>query len=322
MSIGNRPPFISVCIPAYKHREYVGRLLKSLADQTFKDFEVIITDDSPDDSLLDLVSEYIDKLSLRYFKNAQALGTPENWNEGIRHAKGQWIKLMHDDDWLASPGSLQVFVDAIKRNPATDFFFSAYYNVKGNEAEIVRPGSLRIRQLQQNPVTLLSKNVIGPPSVVIHRKDDNFFYDKNLQWLVDMDFYMRYLDKRVAFYIDTPVVNIGLNEQQVTRSSSLVREIEIPEHFIILEKTGLIQLENLLVYDAWWRLIRNLEVRSVGEIKSAGYLNDIPTPIINLVNFQKQFPYSLLKIGPASKILMMASYAYNKLTNAFRNEAP
>ena len=168
----------------------------------------------------------------------------------MRQANGQWIKLIHDDDWLASNTSLQDYVDAINQNPKTDFFFSAYYNVKvsthitiNNNAktEMIKPTLFRIKQLQQNPVTLLSKNIIGPPSVVIHRNDQKYLYDKNLKWLVDMDFYMRYLDNRVAVYIDKPLVNIGLNEQQVTRSSSLVREVEIPEHFRILEKTGVQQ---------------------------------------------------------------------------------
>ncbi|MHA4844306.1 glycosyltransferase family 2 protein [Flavitalea antarctica] len=317
MSTGTSRPFISICIPAYKHEEYVGRLLKSVSDQTFTDFEVIITDDSPDDTVRHLVSAYNSSFSLRYIKNSPALGTPENWNEGIRLAKGQWIKLIHDDDWFACPDSLQVYVDAIKLNPGKDFFFSAYFNVKGQESAIVKPGSFRIKQLQKNPVTLLSKNIIGPPSVVIHRNDQQYFYDKNLKWLVDMDFYMRYLNNRTAVYIDKPIINIGLNEQQVTRSSSLVREVEIPEHFSVVRKTGVRQFENLLVYDAWWRLMRNLNIQSVDEIKAAGYNGDIPIQVRNLVNFQQKFPRSLLRFGPASKLLMTASYFYNRLGNSF-----
>lgn len=358
MSGRNPHPFISICIPAYKHREYVGRLLNSLLTQTFTDFEVIITDDSPDDSVGNLIADYRSRLNLHYFKNATALGTPENWNEAIRRAIGQWIKLIHDDDWLASDTSLQDYADAINQNPQADFFFSAYYNVRisdreskdetlkatpglvtatnpgktkgiplntsskrnSNEKfEVIRPALFRIKRLQENPVTLLSKNIIGPPSVVIHRNDQNYFYDKNFKWLVDMDFYMRYLESRVAVFIDKPLINIGLNEQQVTRSSSLVREVEIPEHFRILEKTGIQQLNNLLVYDAWWRLIRNLKIRDLKEIKEAGYTGKIPAAIINLVKFQQKFSYSMLIFGPASKSLMLASYTVNKLTNSFKD---
>jgi glycosyltransferase involved in cell wall biosynthesis len=319
MTIGSQSPFISVCIPAYKHNAYIERLLNSLSDQTFTQFEVIITDDSPDESVSNVVAGFSSTLNLRYFKNKPALGTPENWNESIRHAKGKWIKLIHDDDWLSSNTSLQDYVEAINRNPGVEFFFSAYQNIQVNAGKdirtLIKPELFRIKQLQQNPVSLLSKNIIGPPSVVIHRNDQNLFYDKNLKWLVDMDFYMRYLDKRIAVYIDKPLINIGLNEQQVTRSSSLVREVEIPEHFRILQKTGVQQLENLLVYDAWWRLMRNLRIRDLNEIKMAGYNGDIPDTIVKLIKFQQIFPYIMLKFGPASKALMLASYIQNKLRN-------
>jgi len=338
-------PFISVCVPAYKNPAYLQRLLDSLVIQGLQDFEVIITDDSPDQSVQNLINLYSEKLTIRYFKNLPPLGTPENWNEAIRQAKGQWIKLIHDDDWLSSDSSLQEYVNAINQNPGIDFFFSAYYNVTiDNKTEgepiktttqvqnhnfitgllfrnvvIKKPDRFRIQQLKHNPVTLLSKNIIGPPSVVIHRNDQKYFYDKNLKWLVDMDFYMRYLENRDLTYIDKPLINIGLNAQQVTKSSSLVREVEIPEHFRILEKTGVQNLDNLMVYDAWWRLMRNLKIRDLNEIKIAGYQGNIPAAIVNLIKFQRKVPFTLLQLGPVSKSLMMASYTHNKLTNSFRN---
>ena len=55
-------------------------------------------------------------LHLRYFKNEQPLGTPENWNEAIRNANGAWIKIMHNDDWFATDNALQVFYNKIQQS--------------------------------------------------------------------------------------------------------------------------------------------------------------------------------------------------------------
>src|SRR5439155_18647369 len=85
-------PLVSICIPAYKRVEFLKRLLESISIQSFKDFEVIITDDSPTNEVYELSQAYKDKFTLFYSKNAVAVGTPENWNEAIRHAKGEWIK--------------------------------------------------------------------------------------------------------------------------------------------------------------------------------------------------------------------------------------
>ncbi|MET0243725.1 MAG: glycosyltransferase, partial [Flavitalea sp.] len=227
-------PFFSICIPAYKNPGYLKRLLDSLSEQTFRDFELIISDDSPDESISELIAGYTMFPSVVYFKNAPALGTPANWNAGIRKARGEWIKLMHDDDWFASPKSLELFAKAVKANKDASFIFSAYKNVNAEDdkvepGELIRPESFRLKQTMKNPVSLLSKNIIGPPSVTIHKNDQQHFYDPALKWLVDMDFYIRFLnDGGKVSYIDEPLINIGISALQVTKSSSLVREVEIP----------------------------------------------------------------------------------------------
>ena len=77
-------PLISICIPAYKQVDFLQRLLDSIRTQTFRDFEVILTDDSPDNAVADLVTAFSTALPIRFIKNPVALGTPENWNEAIR----------------------------------------------------------------------------------------------------------------------------------------------------------------------------------------------------------------------------------------------
>ena len=103
------------------------------------------------------------KIQIIYFKNEQQLGSPENWNEGMRKAKGQWIKLMHDDDWFSNKHSLQLFADAINDNPDCSFFFSAYRNIylEEEKQEDVFPEMHRYKLLLKNAATLFSKNIIN-----------------------------------------------------------------------------------------------------------------------------------------------------------------
>lgn len=306
-------PFISICIPAYKRIDFLERLLNSIAEQTFIDFEVIIMDDSRDLSVEDLVKVYAGKFSITYKKNKEVLGTPENWNEAIRYATGKWIKLMHDDDWFAHPGSLQVYYECIEKNPESFFFFSAYKNIyfEKNTDEEIYLNSIWRKRLLKNPAILFSRNVIGPPSVMIHKSERNVLYDRQLKWLVDIDFYIRVLKKNRANYINKPLVNVGISNEQVTQDCFRLRPIEIPEAFYLLNKIGTKNLKNLLVYDAWWRLIRNLEIRKKEEIIESGYPGKIPSSILSMINWQRRIPFSILKIGPFSKILMFLNYIFN-----------
>jgi glycosyltransferase involved in cell wall biosynthesis len=308
--------FISICIPAYKRIEFLKRLLDSIVIQLYKDFEVIITDDSPGEAISFFCEQYSQKFSIRYFKNTHPLGTPENWNEAIRQAKGEWIKLMHDDDWFATGFSLGEFASAIEKNPSADFLFSAYRNqhLEQSTQNDFHISGWWMKALLKNPCILFSRNVIGAPSVTIFKKSLGLYYDASLKWLVDIDFYIRVLSKTKPIYTDQVLINIGIGKEQVTQDCFRQRPIEIPENFYLLKKVGVNQLKNIIVYDAWWRLMRNLEIKNLAEISASGYDGLIPIVIRKIIQFQSIIPSSILKIGLFSKTCMFISYvlSYSK----------
>ncbi|HEU0063961.1 MAG TPA: glycosyltransferase family 2 protein, partial [Flavisolibacter sp.] len=172
--------YISICIPAYKRTFYLKRLLDSIIVQTYKNFEVIITDDSNDDSVEQLVKQYSNEAEIKYVKNNIALGSPENWNEAIRIATGNWIKIMHDDDWFADKEALSSFCHAIESYPDCSFVFSGYQNIyENNKMNMVLLNTPK-RFFLYNPIQLIAENVIGPPSVVIYKKRDSIVFDSSL----------------------------------------------------------------------------------------------------------------------------------------------
>ena len=304
--------FISICIPAYKRVEFLGRLLDSIAMQSYKDIEVIVSDDSPGNDVKELCDKYMNSFSLQYHKNDNALGTPENWNEAIRRAKGQWIKLMHDDDWFSSENSLLTFANAARQNN-TAFIFSSYSNVFFPEqmTEQVRPSSFRMKQLQKDPVSLLSKNIIGPPSVSMHRNSGDVLYDKTIKWLVDIDFYNRRLKNEGIYHIDELLVHVGMSKEQVTAMCHTNPNVEIPENFYFLEKTGTAHLRNILVYDAWWRLLRNFGIKNQQQLSQ--YVKELwPDIILFILKDVNKVPVGLIKVGVISKLMMTLSYLRNK----------
>ena len=305
---------ISICIPAYKNVTFLKRLLDSIAIQSYNDYEVIVSDDSPDESVAKFIKDYTGIYRLKFKRNDISLGTPENWNECIRNASGKWIKIMHDDDWFFDRNSLSEFSNAIAAHPETGLIYSSYFtvNAETNYQKLITAPSWRRRVLASNPATLISSNIIGPPSAVIYRADPQFYFDRKLKWLVDIEFYYRYLNSFTSHYIDKPLVNIGMNEFQVTQQSSMVREVEIPEYFAFFNEAGYKNLKNILVYDAWWRLFRNLKIRSLQEIFDAGYHGNCPEILKRIIRFQTLFPYTLLSIGIVSKILMFIHYTLHR----------
>lgn len=305
-------PFISICIPAFKRTDFLIKLLDSISIQVFKDFEVIITDDSPTREVEFLCESYKEKFKLQYFKNKEVLGTPENWNEAIRKSEGEWIKLMHDDDWFSSESSLECFANAAKTS-GNKLIFSEYTNFyyEGKQEEKVSPSFFRLWLLKHDTYSLLSKNIVGPPSVTLHKNDKSVFYDNNIKWLVDIEYYIRRLNVSNLKLIRKNLIHVGISDAQVTKYCHSNPEIEIAEYLYFLHKTGCIHLRNILVYDAWWRLLRNLHIRTVREYEF--YAKEKCPEIIKLMlSHLNRVSKERLKVGLVSKFFMTLSYFRNR----------
>ena len=116
-----RIPRVSICIPTYRQVDYLQETLRSVQVQDFEDYELIISDDSPDDTVQQLVASFGFDDRLRYYRNPVALGSPENWNAAVRYAQGDYIKIMHHDDRFTDPKALSAFVRLLDEQPDADF---------------------------------------------------------------------------------------------------------------------------------------------------------------------------------------------------------
>lgn len=305
-------PTISICIPAYKRTAYLKRLLNSIAIQTFNDFEVIITDDSPDDSVKELCTEYGKKFLLYYYKNVPSLGTPANWNRGLSLAKGEWVKLIHDDDWFAHDESLELFAQAARHQKK--FIFSAYSNIHedGLENEQKFFPARAKSSIIKNPLLLLAENVIGPPSVTLIHRSITEQYDTDMKWRVDIDFYIRMILSENDFYfVDAPLINVGISKSQVTNSCINRPQVELPEGLLLLKKYGISRLKNIRVYDAWWRIFRNVQIRNRTQLTKYTPEHEWPQAALNMIDHQSKISAGVLKIGVFSKLFMFFSYLLN-----------
>lgn len=304
-------PFISICIPTYKKVQGLERLLQSVASQTYTSYEIIITDDSPDDSAADLVKKFAATLPVQYFKNNPAAGTPGNWNIAIQKASGEWIKLMHDDDWFASPTALEKFAAAAERS-RYNFVFSACNNIYTSTGKEVHEYLTGWRKdlLEDNTLNLFYENVIGHPSTVMHRRDVALQYDTQFKWVVDKDFYIRYLQKHPGFiYIPEMLINIGTDETQVSFSLYKNPAVEVPEYLTMLAKyPGNLLVQHEYVFHCVWNLLKRFRIKDIKMIEALGYTGQLPDHLQLIINYQKLIPRLVIKQTKWSKIFMKRCY--------------
>lgn len=238
-------PKISICIPAYKNPGGIARLLASVKKQTYSDYEVIITDDSPEDT----VKAVVDNCGIenvQYMKNKTRLGATANWNEAVRHAKGDYIKMMHHDDWFSEEDSLEKFAEMLDENPEVNLAFCGTWQVTlsedGSETE-----DRFARCISDEHCELITKDwhnlflggYIGAPSATIYRRC-NVEYEEQLKWLVDVEFYMRLLKENPKFvHTKEPLICIGISKDQLTEQCYADGELNIYEYGFLYREFAL-----------------------------------------------------------------------------------
>jgi glycosyltransferase involved in cell wall biosynthesis len=209
---------VSILIPAYNQPLLVKHALDSIVCQTFKDFEVVITDDSTNNLVKDVASKYPD-MNIRYYKNPIRLGTPGNWNESISRASGDYIKFLHHDDWFATENSLNQFVAALDYHSTANFAFSRSItcNTDGTRLCYHSATEQQLQSLRESNTAIFPDNFIGAPSSTIYRRSVNLLFDIRLKWLVDIDFYIRVLKQNPHFiFIPDDIMCCSIGSHSVT----------------------------------------------------------------------------------------------------------
>src|SRR4051812_5897213 len=95
-------PKVSVVIPTYNEATYVDRLLEALAKQSFKDFEVIVSDAESKDGIDRVVRSFTSKLDVRLVESPPQ-GPGAGRNRGAELAQGDWLLFLDADDDIEDP---------------------------------------------------------------------------------------------------------------------------------------------------------------------------------------------------------------------------
>lgn len=240
-------PLISICIPTYRNTNSLRRLLNSIREQSFRDYEVVICDDTPGPEVVHIVADYTDILGLKYHQNSCRLGSPANWNQCLSLATGKWIKMMHHDDWFRDASSLAVFAEAASNLDGSPLLFSscnAFRN--GQSFEFIHQPfaghAISEYGEELNADNLIFANKIGCPSVTMFRRLSRYQYDVNLVWLVDVDFYVSAIREGGVLYIDEPLVNVTFSaDTQITSAIEMDARLRWRELFYLSHKYDLLR---------------------------------------------------------------------------------
>lgn len=106
-------PLVSICIPTYNSALYLSQTLESIANQTYKNIEVIISDNASTDDTPDIIRTFCNKYGWHFYQNEFNIGAGNNFNKLIDLANGQYVAIYHADD-IYKPTIIEKSVQAFQ----------------------------------------------------------------------------------------------------------------------------------------------------------------------------------------------------------------
>lgn len=232
-------PLISVCIPTYNGEKYLLEALKSVKNQTYKNIEIIISDDSSSDNTLNIINKFKETIDFPiYIYSHSPIGIGANWNNAIEKSNGEYIKFLFQDDVLKAncievmfnyiiSNNLEVVLskrNIIDSNSQAVISGSWYHNYN----DLQKKANLEVNDFyifdlstinRINFSRFLKNNVFGEPCVSLFSKKiykQVGSYDIDLNQCLDYVYYLRVLKKYNIGIIGEKLVSFRIHNEQAS----------------------------------------------------------------------------------------------------------
>lgn len=194
-------PLVSIVIPAFNNELHIAETLNSVLDQTYPNFEVIVSDHGSKDATLEIAKEFTEDPRVSIVVCSEAGGAAANWNFVSNLAKGEFIKLVCADD-LLDPRSLDLQVAALQRFESAKMVSAPRRIVDTSGKTLFASRGIKSRHSLIRGTAAIKKttragtNIFGEPACVLFRTEalrSAGWWQVDAEYLLDQSTYIEVL---------------------------------------------------------------------------------------------------------------------------------
>jgi glycosyltransferase involved in cell wall biosynthesis len=207
---------ISLLIPTYNNLSGLIKIFDSLDRRIPDNIEIIISDDSDNNEILDYIVNINIGAEIKFQRNIPSLGAVNNWNNLLNISNGDFFILLHHDEFFGNWNPLTTLLNFISSNPDTEVFIFNLLKKSPIYNKLIPNTSYFLKRFAIfYPTFNYRRNVFGPLSCFMIKRSSTLFFDVNLKWYVDVDYYYRLLSNSDKikilnkFYILTAADNVN-----------------------------------------------------------------------------------------------------------------
>lgn len=228
-------PLVSVVVITYKSANTILETLESFKQQTYKNIELIVSDDCSPDNTVEVVEEWI-KNNSSYFvkvqllKNSQNIGPSGNLNRGIKAATGEWIKSLAGDDTV-TPDAIAKYVEYVINHPGFPVVTAKMkaFKANGNSCDEDQNGLerqyalLRTGNREKQYHNALKGHILAGPGLFKNKKfcEEIGGYNEKYPMGEEYDFELRVFERVYVPIIEEYLVNWRISPSSLSHKMSL-----------------------------------------------------------------------------------------------------
>ena len=129
----NKTPLVSVVMSCYNSEKFIADAIKTVANQTYRNWELIIVNDFSTDNSIKIVKKSITRFGIskkvKIINHDKNCGCGTSLNDAIANSSGELVAVLDSDDALASKESIRIMVDVHLDHPEASLVYSNYWNV-------------------------------------------------------------------------------------------------------------------------------------------------------------------------------------------------
>jgi len=217
---------VSIAIPAYIRSSdqiiFIKQAFDSILSQTFSDYEVVLSDHSTINDIEKLCEQYSNKLKIVYLKNFYGRGIPtENANHAMKYCQGEYIKILHCDDFFVDDQALDKIISAMDSSGK-----KWLVNGFNHTYDAINFFNYKIPEYPNH--LLVGNNLIGAPTNVTVRNDCKVDFDVNITMGIDHEWYHQLRMKYgMPYIIEDTLTTSRLRDDRVSQIVSSQYDIVI-----------------------------------------------------------------------------------------------
>lgn len=222
-------PLISICIPVYNGEHYIEKAIKSVLDQSYNDFELVIIDNKSTDRTLDVINKFNDT-RIKLYINKKNIGMVANWNKCLEKSKGEFIQFLCHDDYLDRL-CLEKKINAFNYAKDICLVFNASYIINNEDTIIMKRKLNKADKLFDGTnfahKSFLSRNLYGEPSNVMFKRNISEViggFDARLPYSPDWDYWLRLSKFGKVYYINDFLMYYRVSSSSATSSMLKVKD--------------------------------------------------------------------------------------------------